>query len=273
MYWEDILIIQEMEWSMETSSDLAADIVVPVHDGFTHTRALIESIYRYSDFPFHIYVVDNASTDETVDLHKIYTRNITLVRNRANRSRMVAINQGIKQGNNPYIVLLSNTTEISQGWLGNLIAFLDSHPRIGAVGPMHSDPNHWQCIDRVREKIVPQIPYFLTEDLHKRNRILSYHFHRAGILVEGMLAFFCMALKRRVVNEVGLFSETPPGDEIDGDYCRSLRKSGYVLGLSLDTYMLHNAHAAYTPAFAVAPGQTSPEKNLVRFKTKLPASH
>ncbi len=257
---------------METSSDVAADIVIPVHDGFAQTRALIEGIYRYSDFPFHIHVIDNASTDETVDLHKIYTHNITIVRNRANRDRMAAVNQGIKQGKNPYIVLMNNTIEISQGWLGNLITFLNSHPRIGAVGPMYSDPNHWQCIDRVREKIVPQIPCFLTEDLHKRNRILSYHFHRAGILVEGMLALFCMALKRRAVNEVGLFDQTLPEDEVEGDYCRRLRKSGYVLGLSLDTYMLHNANGDYTPAFAVASGKAFHEKNLVHIKTKLPAA-
>jgi GT2 family glycosyltransferase len=193
--------------------------------------------------PFHIYVIDNASIDETIDLHKIYTRDITIVRNRQDRGWCGGINQGIQLGQNPYLIFMNNDVEVSQGWLGNLIAFLDTHPRIGAVGPLDSSPNDWQCVDRVREKIVPQIPHFLTNDLHERNRILKYHFHRAGILIDGMLAFFCVALKRRTINAVGLLAEDFLRRDDAGDYCRRLRKSGYVLGLSLDTYVIHHSNS------------------------------
>jgi O-antigen biosynthesis protein len=223
------------------STQAAADLIIPVCNQYPYTRNLIEGIYRYTDGPFHIYVIDNASTDETVDLHKIYTHNITIIRNRENRGWCGGINQGIDLGSNPYLVFMNNGVEVSQGWLGNLIAFLDTHPRIGAVGPLNSSPNDWQCVDRVRETTVSQIPNFLTEDLHERNRILKYHFHKAGILVEGMLGFFCVALKRRTVSEVGLLDESFPGDGDEDGYCRRLRKSGYVLGLSLDTYVLHHS--------------------------------
>ncbi len=225
-------------------SDAAADVIVPVSNQYSYTRNLLEGIYRYTDVPFHIYVIDNASTDETVDLHKIYTRDITIVRNRENRGWCGGINQGIQLGHNPYLIFMNNNVEVGQGWLGNMIAFLDTHPRIGAVGPLDSRPDDWQCVDRVRERIVPQIPNLLTEDLHERNRILKYHFHRAGILVEGMLAFFCVALKRRTVNDVGLLDEDANGGD---DYCLRLRKSGYVLGLSLDTYVLHHQSASPEP--------------------------
>jgi O-antigen biosynthesis protein len=221
-------------------SEAAADIIIPVCDGYSLTRNLLEGIYRFADIPFHIYVIDNASTDETADLDKIYTRDITIVRNRENRGWRAGINQGFQLGRNPYVIFMHNGVEISQGWLGNLTAFLDTHPRIGAVGPLGSNPNDWQCIDRVREKIVAQIPRFLTEDLHERNRILKYHFPRAGILVEGMLAFFCMALKRRTVEAIGPLDEGLVGGGDDNDYCRRMRKAGYVLGLSLDTYVLHH---------------------------------
>ncbi len=227
---------------MSTSSvKAAADLIVPVHNRYVHTRSLIEGIYRYTDTPFHLYIIDNASTDETVDLHKIYTNSITIVRNRKDRGWSSSVNQGIGLGNSPYLVFMNNEVEVSQGWLGNMLSFLDTHPKIGAVGPMNSSPEDWQCIDRVRKEIVPQIPNFLTEDLHERNRILKYHFDRAGILIEGMLAFFCVALKRRAVSSVGPLDEGFNGNA-DGDaYCRRLRKSGYVLGLSLDTYVLRRS--------------------------------
>ncbi len=211
-----------------------ADIIIPVYNKFAHTRNLLEGIYLHTDVPFHIYLVDNASTDETSDLEKIYSRDITVVKNRSSRNRCAAINQGIEMGDNPYVVLMSNDVEVSHGWLGNMVAFLQSHPRIGAVGPLTSSSGHRQSVDQIRSNRVSQIPYFLTNDLHEQNRILQFHFNRAGILIEGQLAFFCIALMRRTINAVGSLDETLP-DGFEDDYCRRLRKAGYVLGLLLDT--------------------------------------
>jgi O-antigen biosynthesis protein len=251
-------------------AEIAADVIIPVYNQYSFTRNLLEGIYRYTDVPFHIYIIDNASTDETADLHKIYTRDITIVRNRKNRGWCCGINQGIELGNNPYVIFMNNDVEVSQGWLGNMIAFLDTHPRIGAVGPLDSSPDDWQCVDRVREKIVPQIPRFLTENLHERNQILKYHFHRAGILVEGMLAFFCVALKRRTVKAVGLLDEGFIGGGDDDDYCRRLRKSGYVLGLSLDTYVLHHSSSTAKTIFGTGERREMRKRNIARLKNKHP---
>jgi len=210
-----------------------------VHNLYARTRALLESIYRCTDSPFHIYVVDNASTDETADLHKIYARAITIVRNREDRGWSGAINQGIQIGRNPCLVFLDTGIQLAQGWLGNMISFLNTHPRIGAVGPLHSDEQHWQCAERVRENLVPQIPRFLTENIHERNLILQYHFERTGVLVGNTLRFSCAVLRRRAVEEVGLLGEADSGGS-HASYCRKLRKAGYVLGLSLGTYVIHD---------------------------------
>lgn len=220
----------------------AADILIPVRNRYACTRTLLEGIYRYTDHPFHIYVIDNASTDETVDLDKIYTRDITIIRNRQNRGWRGAINQGLQLGSNPYRVFMNGDVELAHGWLGNMIAFLNTHPRIAAVGPLHSNRQDWQCVDRVREKLVPQIPHFFTENIHERNRILQYHFHRTGILVDEALTFFCTVLTRRAVDDVGLLVDSGAGDS-DADYCRRLRKAGYVLGLALDTYVIRHRTA------------------------------
>jgi GT2 family glycosyltransferase len=250
------------------SSRSAADIIIPAHNQFNHTRALLEGIYRHSDLPFHIYVIDNASSDETVDLAKIYTRDITVVRNRENSGWCAAINQGIRLGSNPCLVFMKNDVEVDQGWLGNLIAFLETHPRIGAVGPLGSNPRDWQCADRVREKMVPQIPRFLTDDLHERNRVLRYHFHRAGVLIEGMLAFFCTALKRRAVEAVGDLDEEFVHGGDSEDYCRRLRKAGYVLGLSLDTYVAQNFPARRRPLPDAGGRHEFRKASAARFKEK-----
>jgi GT2 family glycosyltransferase len=249
---------------------LGADIIVPVFNQYVSTRNLLEGIYRYTDYPFHIYLIDNASTDETVDLDKIYSRQISVIKNRENRGWCGGINQGIRLGNNPYVAFLNNDVEVSHGWLGNMIAFLETHPRIGAVGPLDSSPNDWQCVDRVRERLVPQIPPFLTEDLHERNRILRFHFHRTGILVEGMLAFFCCVTRRRTINAIGLLDEGFEGGGDDDDFCRRLRKAGYVLGLCLDTYVIHHSNLTSHSVYDDVRRKELRKKNLIRLKEKHP---
>lgn len=232
-----------------TTKENATDIIIPVFNQYSFTRNLIESIYRHTDVPFHVYLIDNASTDETIDLHKVFNHNITVVHNQENRGWGGGINQGLELCGSSNVVFMNNEVEVSGGWLANLIGFLDTHPRIGAVGPLNSNPNDLQYIDRVRETTVPQIPNFLTEDLHERNRILKYHFNKAGITIEGMLAFFCVAMKRRTVNEIGALDESFAAGEDAGDYCRRLRSAGYVLGLSLDTYVIHHPSLAAKTIF------------------------
>jgi GT2 family glycosyltransferase len=248
----------------------SADIIIPVCNQYTQTRNLLEGIYRHTDLPFHIYIIDNDSTDATVDLHKIYTRNITILRNRTNRGWRGGINQGIQLGTNPNVVFLNNEVEVSKGWLDNMIAFLDTHPRIGAVGPLTSGLNEWQNIDKVRNKIATQIPEFKTEDLHERNRILKFHFHRSGVLIEGVLSLSCIALKRRTVNALGMLNETISGRN-DDEYCRRLRKSGYVLGLALDTYVLCNENIAADSL--TAPKNRMGSKKNVSFINEKPSQH
>jgi len=219
----------------------ATDIVIPVHNHYSYTRGLVEGIYRFTDLPFHIYVIDNASTDETVDFDKIYTRDITVIHNRRDIGWSAGVNQGAAMGNNPNVVVMNGYAEVSKKWLENMLAFMNTHPRIGAVGPLGHSPGDRQHVDWVREKIVPQIPVFRTEDIHERNRILQYHFHHAGILIEGALSFFCVSIRRRTIIEIGTLKEALAFREASLNYCRRMRKAGYVLGLSLDAYVVNHA--------------------------------
>jgi len=232
----------------------AADIIIPARNRYAGTRALLESIYRHTDSMFHIYVVDDGSTDETMDLGKIYTRDITILRNRLGRGRSAALNKGIQAGSNRYVVFLDNGIDLAQGWLENMITFLDTHPRIAAVGPLLSGSQGWQNVERVRARLVPEIPCFFTGDIHERNRILQYHFHHTGILIDGTLSLSCAVLARRAVGEVGPMLESGVR-RAEADYCRRLRKAGYVLGLALDVYV-----ACRNSAIERVPGKTARPK-------------
>lgn len=82
---------------------------------------------------FEVVVVDNASTDGSLQI----------VRDRFPEYRIVALdtNVGFAAGNNagargasvPYLVFLNNDTEVEQGWLSALIAVAERDPSVGLV--------------------------------------------------------------------------------------------------------------------------------------------
>ena len=111
-------------------------VVILTWNGLAYTRRCLESLRASTDHPdYRVVVVDNASTDGTVEYLQSQTW-ITLIRNSANL--------GFAKGNNIAIqkldpaqdvVLLNNDTEIHRAdWLSNLQTSAYRAEDIGIVG-------------------------------------------------------------------------------------------------------------------------------------------
>jgi len=84
--------------------------------------------------PFEQIVVDNNSTDGTVDLVKRKYPEVTLIKNPDNRGFATANNQGVDFSNGEYVFLLNPETIVHSNALDILVDFLDKHPDVGACG-------------------------------------------------------------------------------------------------------------------------------------------
>ncbi|MCA9984086.1 MAG: glycosyltransferase family 2 protein [Anaerolineales bacterium] len=84
-----------------------------------------------------VWVVDNGSTDGTLDLlHTLYPH-VHLIANEENVGFGAANNQGMQAANEKtprYYFLLNPDTVLRPGALGNLIAFMDERPEAGMAG-------------------------------------------------------------------------------------------------------------------------------------------
>ena len=80
-------------------------------------------------------IVDNGSTDGTATwLHKEHP-DVILRRFDKNYGYAGGYRIALDQITTPYTVLLNSDVEVTPGWIGHLLAFMESHPKAGALAP------------------------------------------------------------------------------------------------------------------------------------------
>ena len=112
-----------------------ATIVIPNINGKGWLKDSIESIYAQTEQDFDLIVVDNGSTDESLEQARSYcTRpNFTLIENGRNTGFSYAVNQGIARAQSKYVVLFNNDAFAEPQWLAELLRTADADPKIFAV--------------------------------------------------------------------------------------------------------------------------------------------
>src|SRR5215204_3393022 len=82
-----------------------------------------------------VVVVDNCSSDGSVEMVRSNFPWVTLWANRNNLGYGAAANQAIAGCRTPYVLLLNSDTCLQSGALEALGGYLDQHPRVALVGP------------------------------------------------------------------------------------------------------------------------------------------
>ena len=121
-------------------------------------RAALESLAGQVDAEFEVILVDNGSTDGSVEMamHNFSTRfPLRVIRNAENRGFCAANNQGIAIARGSLIALLNNDAEADPAWLRELRQACEQRSEIGMVASkilVYADP---QRIDKVGHLIYP----------------------------------------------------------------------------------------------------------------------
>ena len=82
-----------------------------------------------------IIVVDNASTDGSVDMIASEFPQVQLICNSENLGFARANNQGIHASTGRYVFFLNSDTTVPTGTLSTLVQFMDDHSSVAACGP------------------------------------------------------------------------------------------------------------------------------------------
>jgi GT2 family glycosyltransferase/2-polyprenyl-3-methyl-5-hydroxy-6-metoxy-1,4-benzoquinol methylase len=204
-------------------------IVMLTNNQLEYTKLCLASIRSRTDEPYEVIVVDNGSTDGTVE----YLRNIEgvrLIANATNRGFPAAVNQGVRAARGDYIVLLNNDCIVTTGWLARLLEAIDTGPEVGLAGPYSN------CVSG--EQQIP-VDYQQLSDIDG----FAWEWakaHAGRRLETDRLVAFCLLIKRSVIDRIGLLDERfGLGNFEDDDFCRRAMDAGYKLVIAQDAFVHH----------------------------------
>lgn len=98
--------------------------------------AALESLFAaQGDLAMEVFLVDNASSDDSLALVRACCPQVQIIANAENVGFAAANNQGLAKARGRYLLLLNPDTEMPPNLLHDLIAYLETHEDVGVVGP------------------------------------------------------------------------------------------------------------------------------------------
>jgi GT2 family glycosyltransferase len=242
----------------ETTEFPLVDVVVLNWNLPKDTVECVQSILR-SDYPrYRITVVDNGSTDDSVQrLEGQFGDAIHLIVNETNLGFGGGNNQGIQDSlarGADYTLLLNNDTIVAPDMLSELIQIIRSDPQIGIVGPMI------YYADRPTDVWFAGMCFKSKLYVVQRNLRLRHPLKRAEEV--DFVSGCGMLVNRNVWETVGLFAPEFFMYYEDLDFCLRARQAGFRLITATRAQMWHRISAS-------SGGSDSPMKQYHQVKSSL----
>lgn len=222
---------------LETDYDpnlYVASVIIPVYNAADHTKSCIEKLYASANqASFEIIVVDNNSTDNTKRLLREEQKNrehFSYYSLDQNYGFSGGVNYGFSRAKGKYFIILNNDTLVTPGWIDRLIEAFESDELIGIVSPITNYVGEGPQVDPGAVDISPDGVDLYAQTIVERG--VAYESHR--------LVFFCVALRRELVDLIGLMDTGyVKGNFEDDDYCLRAILSGFKLAIAQNAFVYH----------------------------------
>ncbi len=193
--------------------------------------------------PTSVTVVDNASTDGTSEMIRRDWPAVQLIEPRRNLGFSAGNNVGIRATRSDLVLLLNPDTVVPAGAIAALVAVLERHPRVAAVGPRLvggdglpelSFGSSTGPLGELRQKVVGAL---YDRRLGWMVRHVDACTRQPG--PRAWLTAACLLVWRRDLDAVGLFDERYTMYMEDVDLCVALRQRGRQVRFAPDVEVLH----------------------------------
>lgn len=208
--------------------DTPIDIIIPIYNGYEFLEKLFESILRNTTLSYRLIIGnDNSSDERIIPFLENFTANnngikIIYENNKENLGFVKNINKLIKQANN-HFVILNTDTELPDYWLERLMYPILSNNKIASTTPFTNSgticsfPNYLENNEIYKNLKLEEIDsFFKYIDINNTRLEIP-----TGI-------GFCMGMNFNVVKEIGVFDEIyGKGYCEENDWCQRAIQAGY----------------------------------------------
>jgi len=194
-------------------------------------KCIASALQQGKDVNCRIILVDNGSSDNSVEAVKQLHPNVTIIRNEQNYGFARAVNQGLKyNGKSDYHLILNSDAQLADNYLKKAIEFLETHHRCAVVTGQLLDP------DGSRQNSFDNFPNLISELVGKSLlRTLMPNKYRskkqaytAPLEVESVIGA-AMLVRQKAIEDVGLLDEDYFFFLEETDWCYRMRQKGWSI--------------------------------------------
>lgn len=211
------------------------------------TLKALRSVYASrTGYQFEVILIDNASSDSSVEKIREEFPQVRLIENQENVGFAKANNQGMRIATGRYVLLLNSDTIVQTDTLEIMVRFMDEHPDVGASGCKVILPDG--SLDKACRrgfptpsasfyyafgisKLFPHVPRFNQYQLGYLNPDEEYP-------VDCLVGAF-MLVRRKAIDEVGLLDEQFFMYGEDVDWCYRIKQAGWTNYYYPKTHIIH----------------------------------
>lgn len=212
-------------------------IVIINYNGYKDTIECVKSLYKINYNNFEIVIVDNKSTNNSVDYLKKFLKGCILIESRENLGFAGGNNLGIKyalKNRADYILLLNNDTLVESNFLDEMLNSFCKDISIGLVG--------CKIMYYPEKNIIwyggGKIDWFKFSGNHFGMREIDNGQFNQQKEIDFMTGC-CMLIKREVFEKVGLLSEEYFMYLEDLDYCVKIKQANYKIWYNPKAIIYH----------------------------------
>lgn len=209
-------------------------IVMLTCNELNHTKLCLASIEAHTPWPHELIIVDNGSTDGTVEFLKEYMEvrpNVRVVANSTNRGFAAGNNQGLALAKGDFVLLLNNDTIVTPGWLERMLAVFARHEKAGVVGPVSNYVSGPQLVSEASYGNQAEMEAFAARWAEENSGRSEPIMRVVG---------FCLLARREIVERIGGLDERfGSGNFEDDDFCIRAALVGYEARIARDVFIHH----------------------------------
>ncbi len=228
---------------------VSVDIIICVHNALEDVQHCLDSLVEYTIQPYKLILVDDGSDAVTANYLRQFAEahHALLLRSEEASGYTYAANRGMRASSAEYVVLLNSDTILTPEWLDRLAACIQTDQKIGMVGPL-SNTASWQSVPKI-ESTGDWSTNPLPQGLSAAGMAQLIASKSARLYVDmPLLNGFCLMIRRKLLDEAGLFDEEHFGQGYgeEDDLVLRARKLGWKMALADDAYIYHAQSKSYS---------------------------